>query len=407
MKRYIIATAALAAIIATGCRTRAPSMSPPAINATLSVSNRVGSAISDGNQISAMMDKDAVLAAYKEVAMTAAKAGTEMSLTAIGHGAAKQPNVQRESKAAEKLTNSLASAIKAAKSGGNDPQALAKFGADLVGGLVELSEEAANPPAADDTSLLGFDLKVGPGANLAGIAVAKTMSDTRIETAKAARSTYSRINTIETNESNTPAGIDAITAAMVELQKLQNSPAPVAPPATVAPGNPQGDDPTPAVPPSSGAVGAGDLSPQARLEAWYPSALKTDKPGFKPDESGLWKPGVGAAENMRTSNGKLAIHTPHSKLGRVIKIVVDDEASNVGQTGNGGRPLFRFSKTGGAYSGKVTLITDKGTWTATAANPAARCSLDFKLATPASALPPATPIPSTGGAAAPGESRAP
>ena len=256
MKAHILATAALAAIIATGCRTRAPSMSPPAINATLSNSNRVGSAISDGNQISAMMDKDAVLAIYKDVAMTAAQSGTEMSLTSIGHGASKQPNVARESKATEKLTNSLASAIKAAKSGGNDPQALAKFGADLVGGLVELSEEAANPPAADDTSLLGFDLKVGPGANLAGIAVAETMARTRIETVKAARSTYNRVQTTDFQESNTPAGIDSITAAMVALEKLKQSPAQVAPPASSKPG----DDPPAIVPPSSGGTGAGEPS---------------------------------------------------------------------------------------------------------------------------------------------------
>lgn len=262
MKR--IAFAIFAALAFAGCRTSQRGFSPPSITATLSATNHVGAAISGGNQISAMLDKDAVLATYRDVAMMAAQSGTEMSLTSIGHGASKQPNVQRESKATEKLTNSLASAIKAAKSGGNDPQALAKFGADLVSGLVELSEEAANPPASDDTSLLGFDLKVGPGANLAGIAVAETMARTRIETVKAARSTYSRVNTTDTQESNTPAGIKEITGAMVELQKLSTGGA--ASPAPATPGNSAGAGsggvtPSPVAPDSSG---SGAVEPSDR-----------------------------------------------------------------------------------------------------------------------------------------------
>ena len=399
---FATALACAVAAMTTGCRSTNRGFNPPSITATLSATNHIGAAIQGGNQISAMMDKDAVLAVYKDVAMQAAKSGTEMSLTSVGHGASKQPNVQRESKATEKLTNSLANAIKAAKSGGNDPQALAKFGADLVGGLVELSEEAANPPAADDASLLGFDLKVGPGANLAGIAVAESLSRTRIESVKASRSTYSRVQTTDTQESNTPAGIKEITGAMVELQKL-NSPAGVVA-GSQKPGLPEAATPAPVPPPGDATGEPTDMTPAERVELWYPSANHTDKPGFPASETALWKP-------ISDSNGKLAIHLPHSALGKVIKVTVDDEASNVGQTGNGWRPLLRFSKPGGSYSGTVTVLSETGTWTAKNPNPAQRANLEFKKATPASELPPAvTPAePTSEGedAAAPGEQQAP
>lgn len=398
---FILFAAALACAVAamtTGCRTGGPTMSPSAINAALASTNHVGAAIQGGSQISSMMDADSVIGSFRDVAMQASKSGTEMSLTAVGHGASKQPNVHRESKATEKLTNSLASAIKAAKSGGTDPQALARFGADLVGGLVELSEEAANPPAADDASLIGFDLKIGPGANIAGVAVSGELARTRIETVKASRSTYSRTASSDTTESNTPAGIKAIAEAMIAVRP-PNSPAAVVGGSPKPGAQPEAETPDTAVTPGDSGTGEpSDMTPAERAAAWYPSALMTDKPGNPAVETALWKP---AGEKT----GKLAIHLPHSALGKIIKCTVDDEADTVGQLGNGWRPLCRFSKPGGSYSGAVTVVSETGTWTAKNPKPSARANLDFKLSKPVSEMPAVTPVAtnSTGVATAPGE----
>ena len=398
MKRHIIATAALAAILATGCMTKRGGITADTARETFAMTNRAGVVISGGSQASAMFAADGALGEWVEVAKAAAENGSEFSIIGIGHGANKQPDVKRESSSMKKAQDAFASGIAAAATGDKAGAAKNLGEAAILGAAY--AAEMANPPAADDQSLSGFHAAVGPGANLSGVAVANEMGETRVAAIKAARASYQTVTRYEAEDVTTKDGLDTLAKLApiyAEIAKAKQSPAPVAPPAS----SDKGDDPAVAVPPSSGNGGAGDLStPAARVAAMYPGLRLGGGNEGAASERSLWKP-------VSDSNGKLAVVLPHSAMGKIISMTIDGETVRPDSIGNGWRPHLRFSKPGSAYSGAFRIETSEGAWTGTAPGgkrtepiPMQKASGPLKVS---DMTPEPAETPKAGEAAAPGE----
>ncbi len=315
---FLLFAAALACAMAaalTGCATkRGGGLSPASQTAGLSMTNRVGVSIGNGQQVSGMMDKGSVLDSYAAVASAAIASKQEVAIIALNHGADKQPNVKDDKQTEKVLQDVLASGIAAAKSGGSEAE-LAKAGIEIVKGLAKLGKPEAEP-TADNSSATVFALFAGQGANSAGVGAMAEGRMTRVEAIRAARSSVETVIRDSYKETVTADGLKTMTAlakmqAEIEKAKATNSPAAVVG-GSQKPGSKPEDATPAAVPP--GESGAGEPSDRpaydtlAKKNYLYKTRLAKTNPVTRHDSAflipkdrpavkSLYIPGQKVAEN--------------------------------------------------------------------------------------------------------------
>lgn len=384
---FLLFAAALACAMAaalTGCKSGPGTrFSEATIGHGFAATNRAGVVISGGQQMNTLLGGDGAFSDWRSVAETAAASGQEFSLTVIGHGASRQPDVKRESTNAKKAQDAFGNFVAKAASGDKAGAAESMGEAMFYGSAY--AAEMANPPQADEAGFVGAYAAVGPGANLSGLGVAAELRQTRVESIRAARANYSSTVTYAPQDITTTNGLQTVNAALPVLAdaykaKLAADAAKDSPAAVVGgspkPGStPEAETPAPAAPPGDAGTGEpSDSTPAARVAAMYPG-MRLGGGNYEekkmPDgtvvrgkakpasERSLWKPDS-------DNSGDLVVVLPHSAMGVIKSMTVNGETVAPDSIGNGWRPHLRFSKPGASYSGAFTIRTSEGDWTGTA-----------------------------------------
>lgn len=369
---FLLFAAALACAMAaalTGCKSGPGTrFSEATIGHGFAATNRAGVVISGGQQMNTLLGGDGAFSDWKSVAETAAASGQEFSLTVIGHGASRQPDVKRESTNAKKAQDAFGNFVAKAASGDKAGAAESMGEAMFYGSAY--AAEMANPPQADEAGFVGAYAAVGPGANLSGLGVAAELRQTRVESIRASRANYSSSVTYAPQDITTTNGTAQINAALPYLadaykaklaaDAAKNSPAAVVGGSQKPGSTPEDATPAPAAPPGSAGTGEPIAdTPAARVAAMYPGMRLGGGNDGAASERSLWKP---ASDN----SGDLVVVLPHSAMGKILSMTVGGETVAPDSIGNGWRPHLRFSKPGGAYSGPFTIRTSEGDWTGTA-----------------------------------------